>query len=503
MASPMQPILESFMALRDNSSRRAVLNEIIDNLSPYEIREVKSRVETVTFQCDLLDKLPLEIVAMVAEYLDLVDLILLQRVSKRWRQLLSSTIVVTSAIRHHMGKNAIKLDSSPTYLNALIRKRIRAERGLPAVVATIPNNLPLNSYDDLNRDIISCFNGVCAWIEESTDRTTIFMVHLPTGKNRTLTTANREEFTHVEVSDTLISATSVRGYCHVWNMPKEQYKSFRIPSLQFVHFITIGSKVALSYADFVVHFCFDSGVARSIEIGLFIVFLSVHPEEDEFSVLCIRKRYGDNIEPWGSDALLYEDRCLRLQKFSIHENKFVCIWRKFRGLPLKVEDSWEIQREAENVTPYRECLRPGESSALMTHCLTEAFVNMFSLSLDADGRIAVHFHPRQLDFKNHLANLDYSARGPGLIYCFEDLKFSTDTKLCIGYEFPELSHVYHAKGYQFKSKHTVVFPNNRPCTSILGDGDFVIFPSDNKVWIWCFDEAWLPSGIPDMRIATW
>ena len=56
------------------------LNEIIDNLGPYEIREVKSRLEPMTFQLDLLDKLPIELVAMLVEYLDLADLVILQRV---------------------------------------------------------------------------------------------------------------------------------------------------------------------------------------------------------------------------------------------------------------------------------------------------------------------------------------------------------------------------------------------------------------------------------------
>jgi hypothetical protein len=112
-----------------------------------------------------------------------------------------------------MGKSVIKPDyCTLADFDALIKKRIQAEGGVPAVVATIPNNLSPDFEGGLNRDGISCFNGVCAWIEESRDRTTIFMAHLSTGQNRTLTTANREELTHVQVSDTLVSAISVRGY---------------------------------------------------------------------------------------------------------------------------------------------------------------------------------------------------------------------------------------------------------------------------------------------------
>lgn len=111
-----------------------------------------------------------------------------------------------------MGENIIKSGSTPIGFGALVKKRIRAERGIPAVVATIPNNLCCNVANIMEREALSCFNGVCAWIEKSTDQTTIFMVNLSTGKNRILTTANRERFIYVQVSDTLVSAISVRGY---------------------------------------------------------------------------------------------------------------------------------------------------------------------------------------------------------------------------------------------------------------------------------------------------
>lgn len=111
-----------------------------------------------------------------------------------------------------MGKSVIKPDFTPANLNALIKKRSRMERGLPAVVVEVPYDSPPDLGDASNRNAISCSNGVCAWIEESTDRTTIFVINLPTGENGIFTTANREEFTHVHVSDILISATSVRGY---------------------------------------------------------------------------------------------------------------------------------------------------------------------------------------------------------------------------------------------------------------------------------------------------
>ncbi|CAG8908962.1 unnamed protein product [Penicillium egyptiacum] len=507
MDPPTQPIIAGFMALRDSSSRRAVINGILDNLSPHEIREVKSRFETITFHYDLLDKLPIELVAMLAKYLDLVDLVLLRKVSKRWCEVLSSTTVLTTAIRYYIGKSVIKPDCTLADFDTLIKKRIQVERGIPAVVATIPNDLPPDFEGELNRDNISCFNGVCAWIEESRDRTTIFMVHLPTGQNRTLTTANREEFTHVQVSDSLVSAISIRGYCHVWNISKEQYKSFRIPSLQFVHYISIGSKIALSYADSVVHFCFDSGVARSVKIGPFILFLSVHAKEDGFSVVCARRKNGDDVQPWEDGYLYWDKHHLQTQRFSVHDNRFICIGEQYRELPFRHDESWRFQCKPENATPpYRGC--PSQSSTLLKLRMDRVCAFRYRaddphpqhLSLEADDLITVYFHSTELDFRYPHANLDYSARGPGLIFSYyEDYSFSTKMKLRIS----RVSHVPDTKVCRLESLRTVTFPGDRSCRSVWGDGDFVLSPSEDKIWIGCFDEAWLPSGVPNMRISTW
>ncbi|CDM26815.1 hypothetical protein DTO013E5_6990 [Penicillium roqueforti] len=513
MASPTHSILEGFVALRDRSSRREVLNAILDTLDSYEIREVKSRLEPVTFQLDLLGKLPIELVAMLVEYLDLADLVILQRVSKRWRELLSSTIVFTTAVRHHMGENIIKSGSTPIGFGALVKKRIRAERGIPAVVATIPNNLCCNVANIMEREALSCFNGVCAWIEKSTDQTTIFMVNLSTGKNRILTTANRERFIYVQVSDTLVSAISVRGYCHVWNISEEQYKSFRIPSLKFGHYISIGSKVMLGYSDSVVHFCFDSGIARSIKIGPFVLLLSVHPEEDGFSVVCVRRKNGDNTQAWADGHLYWEEHHLQTQKFSVHDNRFICTWEQYRELPFRQDELWMFRCKPEDSwPPWRVCPRPGQSSTLLDYDMTEAFMDRspnylehedeygsLSLSLEADDRITVHFrceNIQELEFNYSYTNLDYAARGPGLIYCLDmmlgDLK--------IGCEFPELWHARDAEAYSSLSFRRIPFAANQAPTAIWGDGDFALFLVDDKIWIWCFDEAWIPSGIPNMKI---
>lgn len=277
----------------------------------------------------------------------------------------------------------------------------------------------------------------------------------------------------------------------------------------------------LSYADSVVHFCFDSGVARSIKIGPFILLLSLHAEEDAFSVVCVRGKDGNNIQIWEYAGLFWEAHHLQTQKFSIHNNTFICIWEQYQELPFRHDELWGTKYTPGDTIPkYRACLRPGQSSTLLGNCTTEAYrrtlyptddpplrdeveSGSLSLSLEADDRITVHFHPPEPNSRSPHVNLDYSAQGRGLIYCFENSQPSGTTILRIGFEFSDHSHVRDAKACRFESSHTVVFPHERFCTSAFGDGDFVIFPADGKIWIWCFDEIWRPSGLPNMRITTW
>jgi hypothetical protein len=56
------------------------LHGILDQLRPNDWREIKARADVHTFQCDILGNLPLEIVALVAECLPLIDIIRLRRV---------------------------------------------------------------------------------------------------------------------------------------------------------------------------------------------------------------------------------------------------------------------------------------------------------------------------------------------------------------------------------------------------------------------------------------
>lgn len=248
--------------------------------------------------------------------------------------------------------------------------------------------------------------------------------------------------------------------------------------------------------DSVVHFNFDTRTARYVAPGHFMICVSVHPVEDEFSVICVRDKNMDNHPIKDEHNLHVEKHRLQIQKFSVCDNEFVCTWEQYQELPFRRGDTWELH---DSRSPH-----PGQSSTLMTPALGVDFEDL-SFSLEVDDQITVHLEPHKRDELYSNADLDYSRQGPGLIYDFQLLGYSSYDfviRIAIGAEYTERLDVCpgaNVVGFQAKFKNTKV-DAKRDCR-VVGDGDFVLFYRPNgEIWVWCFDETWLPSGIPGIEI---
>ena len=73
-----------------HAARHAFLNDVVDQLTPWEWRNLLTTLAARSFHYDILGNLPVELVHRVAGYLDGVDIISSRRVSKRWQELLRS-----------------------------------------------------------------------------------------------------------------------------------------------------------------------------------------------------------------------------------------------------------------------------------------------------------------------------------------------------------------------------------------------------------------------------
>jgi hypothetical protein len=192
-----------------------------------EWREVKERAAETSFSCDILGKLPVEIASLVAFHMNLADLVVLQRVSmpistnnhwtkhpqvsRRWKEVLSSSFVQGSAVRSFMGPESSAQINDHTSPFQLIKKRVRMERGQPT------SKFKLRSPFALEHDIliqsggVGYCNSIYAWLDGTTGRTSISLLNLRTGKSDQVTTENREQLSEINISDKIIAAISIRG----------------------------------------------------------------------------------------------------------------------------------------------------------------------------------------------------------------------------------------------------------------------------------------------------
>ena len=75
-------LTEAFARLSTSDSRLHALEALIKDLTPYEWRFVQSLINTQTFQCDLIGRLPVELVSQIFSYLDTTTPWRLQLVSR-------------------------------------------------------------------------------------------------------------------------------------------------------------------------------------------------------------------------------------------------------------------------------------------------------------------------------------------------------------------------------------------------------------------------------------
>ncbi|KAJ5300593.1 uncharacterized protein N7443_005595 [Penicillium atrosanguineum] len=275
-------------------------------------------------KCDILGKLPLELVLLVTGSLKLSEFLHLQRVSRRWTQVLSPRSVRLDALRATLGDsvlasiNSLEDDAADATLLSLMKRRVRLERGIP-VCSYTAGYLPSSLVNGM-----SYSNGTCAWIDwnaESSHRNTIKLLDLESGMRTQLTTGGETGTeTHLvvlRISNTLIAATAENGPCHVWRRSTYEHKFFQIPSRHGlpVHVVINGTKVIVTWVHLSgiaqphkgVHWCFDSGVVRSFDIESSVDLLVPHPQEDQFSLFSL-----------SFDPLTEPQR----RVFSLHAQKF-------------------------------------------------------------------------------------------------------------------------------------------------------------------------------------
>lgn len=359
------------------------------------------------------------------------------------------------------------------------------ESGSPSHKIQFPS--PLSPVHDtlMNLRGVGYVNGIYAWLEGSDGRTSVALLNLWTGRLARLTTDNREQLVELRMSETLVAVISTRGFCHVWNINTEEYKNFRLSSLQFKHFLVNGTKVALGYRDHLVHWGFNTELAHAIPIGLNTVSLALHPTIDQFTVITLCEE-DDAQDPENNPALdpavLAPPAFPNLSRMCTEtfvlkgSNEFHSTSSHVQNLPFDYEWVCMVSHPQE--------IYHGQSTILLQSTMPNPDGEArsgFYLTLDSDQSVMAHSVPPDLFKVTNLVCLE-----KGVIYAPTTSK---DALLIVGSSETSIS----SSEQPTMSWLTNSVKRNAPCMNchwMFGDSDFIILVNLRHVEIWSFNDTW-------------
>ena len=185
-------------------------------LSKQHIRELKSLIAEADFRCDIIGNLPIELVALVFQYLDLVKAFQFRRVSRKWFKLLSSESLIKSILEpwRLSGDSRLTVPQGTTPSQTLdliaeIEDAFRTGKAFSTLSLTADDRPTTHGY-------FSYSQGYLAWLEggENSQRTVVH--HIESGKRWYRVTPDRLKIHKLAVSSDLLAVISYQGKCHIW-----------------------------------------------------------------------------------------------------------------------------------------------------------------------------------------------------------------------------------------------------------------------------------------------
>ena len=195
---------------------------------------------------DLVPKLPVEIIAIISQYLPLYQIFQARRVSKAWYHALTSPKLLRNAIRLW---DPISEIASSQDDDSEAKKLSQKAEGVDALFRGIP--LHTQEYHTgcdvwLTDHVASYSGGMFAWIVGEEDRE-CRSLDLRTGLQQTHVPEERCRLTGIAVSASMTAALSESGKCFVWTVDGQKSFSFSIPSVNIQTFILSGETLAIVF----------------------------------------------------------------------------------------------------------------------------------------------------------------------------------------------------------------------------------------------------------------
>lgn len=250
----------------------------------------------------------------------------------------------------------------------------------------------------------------------------------------------------------------------------------------------------IEYPDQLVHFCFTTGVARTVKVDFDVFALSLHASDGHFFVARLQKTVC--VETTAHQSISFDERqmvCqLIIKRFSIQGNEFhhsVTQYNLLSFIPPSMRNGpvidFSIKRQRDS-SIRRVSFVPGQSCSEIVMLFKRSVnhitdIRKLVFSLECDGTVKALFEPSTFANLNHSDYVDrrlmYSSK-------FENLLIGFETPLL--FSMPPGTAAYDLEIFQT----TYDGPEFSQ-----GDDEFVTFGKRGDLLIGRFDEAWKPLGV--------
>ncbi|KAK8160524.1 hypothetical protein BKA80DRAFT_310796 [Phyllosticta citrichinensis] len=243
-----------FAHLPGPHARREALDAILGELTSYEWRETADKLLRRPFACDVVGSLPVEIVALIFLHLPLNATFLYQTVSRRWRDVLSSSHVILSTLAQWYSDPDPKLQGEiqgplqDVHGTQLLKAEHawRFHQNKPYCSRRYFCSSPLRSYRDFNA---ACVGDSICWLDQNDAGRLLHLCNLRTGETTAITGEAREQMSAFSLSKNIVAFLS-RGGFYVYNIQSHEQRYFRLPHAGSDKTMTLragGNTVAIVY----------------------------------------------------------------------------------------------------------------------------------------------------------------------------------------------------------------------------------------------------------------
>ncbi|KAI9802902.1 MAG: hypothetical protein M1825_002133 [Sarcosagium campestre] len=203
--------IDAFRGLPTVSERRKVIEALVPELSPVEWRQLQQRLNARSWDCDLIAVLPYELAVEVFYYVDVVDLVVHRRVSKKWNEILRSEFLCKSILRQVFHIPSARCTPDPALQLLKLARRDYAFRwGKPYSRAKLRDK---SSNDGVPRLQMAYHSGRTAWANWDAEKSVNSLTELDllSGRRHDHPELTREHIMYITLSENLLGCISMLG----------------------------------------------------------------------------------------------------------------------------------------------------------------------------------------------------------------------------------------------------------------------------------------------------